>query len=755
MKRTCLARRWAAFAPLLCSGLLSAAGPSNLNFEAHGTLGQTPPGWGMYDSVSGAGYRAALVNQNCVQGGQCVMLTGPASPPANSYGDLAQFISPAGFVSTHLRYTAALRVAGGAHAEMWINIVNTSGTMTFFQNPGYLDSANWTYHTIEVDVAADSAQINFGILILGSGTVWADDLSMNIVGALRQEAPEPPRALTDSGLANLVAFSKLAGYVRYFHPSDQSAVQLDWETFLINGIRSIEDAASPDDLAQRLQSMFDPIAPTVRVFVAGNDPGPVADLSPGSLDGLSVTRWFHQGVSIGIPASAYQSKRVTTPVLGGQIPGNYTDPAQIYEAGLGAGLTARVPTNLYVDSTGTLPHRDSVATTDHYLRTASDRATRLADVMITWNIFQHFYPYFDYIQADMSTALRAALTSAAQNQGPDDFAVTMRLLVAVIQDGHGYVSYNGPTIYTAPVVWAWVENRLIITREKDPLQPKVQSGDRVLSIDGVPAEAALAQMETLESAATPQLLRLKAMEELVYCNPATRSMQLEVEPYSAPGTVDRVVFTCRASDFDWSEPRPDVVTELQPGILYVDIGRLTAGIFAAAIPQLQEATGIVFDFRGYPQIWPPAFIQHLTETPIQSEQFYVPTPALPDQTNMTYSYGDWTLPPLDPFFPGKKVFLIDASAISQAETDMDLVEYYKLADFVGEPTAGTTGDINPFTLPGGFRITWTDLRVLKESGARFYGVGIQPTIPQSRTRQGVAQGIDEILQRGIAAVTGN
>jgi hypothetical protein len=30
---------------------------------------------------------------------------------------------------------------------------------------------------------------------------------------------------------------------------------------------------------------------------------------------------------------------------------------------------------------------------------------------------------------------------------------------------------------------------------------------------------------------------------------------------------------------------------------------------------------------------------------------------------------------------------------------MGIIEAYKLAEIVGEPTAGTNGDINPFALP--------------------------------------------------------
>ena len=77
----------------------------------------------------------------------------------------------------------------------------------------------------------------------------------------------------------------------------------------------------------------------------------------------------------------------------------------------------------------------------------------------------------------------------------------------------------------------------------------------------------------------------------------------------------------------------------------------------------------------------------------------------------------------------------------------------RLAEILGEPTAGTTGEVNRVALPGGYRITWTGMRVLKPDGSRFHGVGIQATVPVSRTIRGIAEGRDELLERAIEVVS--
>jgi hypothetical protein len=50
----------------------------------------------------------------------------------------------------------------------------------------------------------------------------------------------PPRPLTERGLTNLTALTRLIGYVRFFHPSDQAAglANADWDALPAPGWRN-------------------------------------------------------------------------------------------------------------------------------------------------------------------------------------------------------------------------------------------------------------------------------------------------------------------------------------------------------------------------------------------------------------------------------------------------------------------------------------------------------------------------------------
>jgi C-terminal processing protease CtpA/Prc len=93
---------------------------------------------------------------------------------------------------------------------------------------------------------------------------------------------------------------------------------------------------------------------------------------------------------------------------------------------------------------------------------------------------------------------------------------------------------------------------------------------------------------------------------------------------------------------------------------------------------------------------------------------------------------------------------MDARAISYAESVLGIVEAYRLAELVGEPTAGTNGNVIRLSLGSGYTVTWTGMKVRKHDGSRHHGVGILPTIHVSKTLAGVRAGRDEQLEAAIA-----
>jgi hypothetical protein len=189
--------------------------------------------------------------------------------------------------------------------------------------------------------------------------------------------------------------------------------------------------------------------------------------------------------------------------------------------------------------------------------------------------------------------------------------------------------------------------------------------------------------------------------------------------------------------------------------MYADLCRADYSDFTGEISELTGAPGIVMDVRGYPQSDAVFCIAHLTDRPAPTPQFLVPIVTQPDGQGVAFADQGWPVRPCTPRLRARVAFLTDCRAISYAETLLGIVEGSRLGDIVGEPTAGTNGDVNPFVLPGGYLVRWTGLRVVKRDGSPHHGVGIQPTVPASRTVRGVAEGRDEVLGAAVRLLTGD
>ncbi|MGA7237776.1 MAG: S41 family peptidase [Bryobacteraceae bacterium] len=504
---------------------------------------------------------------------------------------------------------------------------------------------------------------------------------------------------------------------------------------------------SPRGLIARLREIFQPICPLVRIF-----PTAAPARAPAVVKAPEIIRYEHYGIGLvsATPNSIYKSERRRMPAAGGT-------KSKPFEAELVPGVTVSVPLTVYVDSVGTLPHAPLSDPTNPREWTAADRGTRLGAVIIAWNVFQHFYPYFDVVETDWRAELPKALQSAATDATPAEFHNTLRRLVAALKDGHGNVfAFNSPPIVQPPLTMNWIEGELLVTRAQADHSEGVAPGDRILKLNGKPVAQAAAELRALTSGATEQWIRYRLANQLSTCNPRTHRMTLEIEPFGRPGTSRTVKFTCAPPRYKnretYAEPRPDTVAELEPGIVYVDLDRLTEPEWKALIPRLKKAKGIIFDVRGYPSEAGIQALAHLTRSPIRSARWCIPSASRPDQLDARYIESGWDIAPKKPYFTAKRVFLTDGRAISYAETLMGIVEHYNLGEIVGGPTAGTNGNINPFKLPGGYTIMWTGMKVLKHDGSQHHGIGILPTVPALRTRKGVAEGKDEILLRGLAVV---
>lgn len=147
-------------------------------------------------------------------------------------------------------------------------------------------------------------------------------------------------------IQNLVAFAKLYGYVKYFHPSDEAG-QIDWNRFAIYGAKKIRGTRGAKELKQRLEELFKPIAPAIVIREEEQKINvPMSLIVPKDTMGLQVVAWQHLGLGL-TRQSVYASRRLNRVT---DVPsGSWAGPAQSLDAANYRGKRVKLRASVKVD----------------------------------------------------------------------------------------------------------------------------------------------------------------------------------------------------------------------------------------------------------------------------------------------------------------------------------------------------------------------------------------------------------------------
>lgn len=418
-------------------------------------------------------------------------------------------------------------------------------------------------------------------------------------------------------------------------------------------------------------------------------------------------------------------------------------PEEVMEVDLGAGVSAFLPVSLYADERGTIPPgAPALPSVDSRPDT---RETRLAAVALAWGILQHLHPWLDPEDPAWREGLRPALAAASESGGEAFLRALGRFLVPLRDARARFFRMGDPEPRLLPLAWEWIEGRLVVTGAAEGIAG-VRARDVVVTLDGRPVEEVLAREEESTSAATPEARRWMALDSLLW-GPAGSQAVLGIQGSREVSLTRDVPYDRRTL----GTPLPSIA-EPKPGVLYVDLGRVEEDL-APLLPRLAAARGIVFDMRQGVNL-SNVLLSHLAERTAASSHWQVPVVMAPDHQGVEWMTTFWTIEPKAPRLRAKAAFLVDGRVDGYGETLLGMIEEYRLGEIVGSRSGGNNGSPNRCHLPGGYRLMWTGQRVLKHDGSPLHGVGVAATVPASRTREGVAAGRDEIVERAVESVVG-
>ncbi len=609
-----------------------------------------------------------------------------------SFAPLGQTFSASGIRGKEFRFSGWMKVdstQGGA-GHFWIRI-HKNKEVVFFYNMGNrpATSPTWKEYSFTGRVDKDADTVVLGAFLAGKGSLLVDHIRLSVKeGGEWKDIPLENGSFekSDSAAANGWRYNQhLAGY-RY--ATETTDVQ---DGSLALSIISIQEPKRPSD------------------------------------------------------------KPIVQPLFG-----HYPRPGEYVAPDLVPGIACLVPLALYGNKEHTWPSGDTAALAllEHRIQTAhptsvngDSLAVRLGDVIIGWNIFRHFFPYWEDASATPDQLLEKGMAKAATDKNRYDFQQTLRLMTAPLNDGHINIFLQGDTVRQAyvPLVFAKAEGRLVIDQVLDSsLRPSLAPGDVVKTVNGLPADSYLANID-LTTSGSPQLKVFRDLGSLTV-GPLDSTLTLGILRPDGIRIV-RVKRNMEWKTWDHAQTRHPSGW-IRPGIFFIDIDRAPMDSINAWMPQLTKAKAIVCDLRGYPNN-NHELIRHLLDKDENTKWMFVPRITYPDYQSVTYNSGGWQMTPDSPRLHAQIFFLTDGSAISYAESYMGFIKDFHLATVVGQPTAGTNGNINPFVLPGGFHVNFTGMLVKDHNGGKHHLKGITPDVPTERTVKGIREGRDEFLEKAI------
>jgi serine/threonine-protein kinase len=139
---------------------------------------------------------AELRRDHCRSRAGCAVVLAPANVP-RPIGNLMQSFSAAAYAGKVVRLRAWLRLesffaspalglrlpAPEDRAQLWLTVERANRKKGFSENMDDrpVRSSGWTQCEIVGQIDEDARFINFGILSIGGGRVWVDDVSLDVI----------------------------------------------------------------------------------------------------------------------------------------------------------------------------------------------------------------------------------------------------------------------------------------------------------------------------------------------------------------------------------------------------------------------------------------------------------------------------------------------------------------------------------------------------------------------------------------------
>jgi carboxyl-terminal processing protease len=394
---------------------------------------------------------------------------------------------------------------------------------------------------------------------------------------------------------------------------------------------------------------------------------------------------------------------------------------------------------------------------------------RVAGLSLFWAEVRHNFVNFKNIPSlEWDKAYLQTLSQVMAAETTYDYYDAMMKFAPLLQDGHTNIyppDELAEKFFARPPMFAQrIDGKVLVTQVKSAtLSKRVQIGDEIVAIDGMPVERyANERVMPYVSSSTPQDKVIRAYTYQLLSGDSSKSLTLKLR--NAAGA-ERIETISRRQHGDEKEPAQFTFRLTKDAIAYISLDHFESddGVkaFEKALPEIMNAKGLVIDVRrngGGSTNFGLDILSYLSDKPIANAAQHVRA-----ESALFRAQGGslirWV--PVSgsdqPYerkrakiFSGPIAVLIGPQTFSAAEDFVLSYDVMKRGLLIGEATGGSTGQPLMLKLPGGGTARICVKRDSYPDGRAFVGKGIAPHIEVKSSAADVRAGSDPVLVRAIA-----
>lgn len=711
----------------------------NGDFETINPKTKLPDGWTHPASME-KGYKYS-VDSTVVQNGKYSFSMSKFSDSA-AWGSTG-FLIPKRFKGKEIElrgYMKTENVAGG-YAGFWLRV---DGTTSFnnMQDQNVHGTTDWKEYSIKLPYDDEKAtDIYAGLILDGSGKMWADNLRLYIDGKPVDEATvltiKLAKAQTDtafstgSGIAhidagrqqviNLTMLGQVWGFIKYHHPEVADGnYNMDAELFRV--MPEVLKASNNSELSDVLEKWVNKFG----------------KLPPCGYCIMHRPANFDEKADYGHLLDGSILKPSVTAALKNILDNSNITKSFYIEMGYGVG-------NPIFKNELEYPHAEY-----------PDAGLRVLALYRYWNMVQYFWPDKRDIGANWDDVLPGYLPTFINAANTTEYELAALKLISSIHDTHanlwGYYpaleQYRG--IYGLPVMTKFIDDKLVISgyyADTSGRRTGLLPGDVIIQINGQPVGGLVKKYLPITAASNyPTQLRDIAKNYLLRSNSKTFSLDIIRNDHAmhmdAEGINSQNINY--GADFNPDKDKPGYYLINDGQIGYISPSRYHIKDLPEIEKLFSKTKGIIVDMRCYPsEFMPFSFVPFIKTGDAPFAKFRVGNLSHPgyftiSQPIINKGTGE---------YKGKVIVIVNEVSQSSAEYTTMSFQSSPNVKVIGSTTAGADGNVSQIVLPGHLSTMISGLGVLYPDGTDAQRNGVKIDIKVEPTIKGIREGRDEPLDK--------